>query len=130
MEAISRKGMGGLGCPDSPEGDVDYPLHDSPRNDTPHTNDNEYNSLVQNRNQMNQGGKISSTLTPLNLFRLSLTCFDSILKMKTMRSLGPSGLVRSACLTILPNFQTFCFQHVTPWDYLPTTPRYPQTLRP
>ena len=66
MEHIARKGMG-VGCPDSPEGDADYPLHDSPRNDTPHTNDNEYNSLVQNRNQMNQGGKI------LTQFHVSLT---------------------------------------------------------
>ena len=55
MEAINRKGLGGLCGPDSPEGDGDYPLHDSPRNDTPHTNDNEYQSLVQNRNQLNQG---------------------------------------------------------------------------
>ena len=31
--------------------------------------------------------------------------------------------------TISQNFQTSYFQHVTHWDYLPTTPRYPQTLR-
>jgi len=66
MEHIARKGMG-VGCPDSPEGDADYPLHDSPRNDTPHTNDNEYNSLVQNRNQMNQGDILFSARHPLGL---------------------------------------------------------------
>lgn len=53
MEAISRKGLGGLGCPDSPEGDADYPLNDSPRNDSANQNDNEYQAILQNRNQIN-----------------------------------------------------------------------------
>lgn len=56
MEAIGRKGLGGLCGPDSPEGEVDYPLHDSPRNDSSNQNDNDYQALVQNRNQINAGG--------------------------------------------------------------------------
>ena len=54
MEAISRKGLSGLCGPDSPDGD-DYPIGDSPRNDS--NNDNDYPSIIQNRNQINSGGK-------------------------------------------------------------------------
>ena len=57
MEAISRKGLGGLMGPDSPDGGEDYPLNDSPRNDS--TNDNEYQAILQNRNQINSQGKKS-----------------------------------------------------------------------
>ena len=53
MEAISRKGLSG---PDSPEGDVDYPLNDSPRNDSSNQNDNDFPGIIQNRNQINSGG--------------------------------------------------------------------------
>ena len=59
MEAISRKGLGGLCGPDSPEGDGDYPLHDSPRNDSSNQNDNDYGlsqAILQNRNQINAAG--------------------------------------------------------------------------
>ena len=59
MEAISRKGLGGLCGPDSPEGDGDYPLHDSPRNDSSNQNDNDYGlsqAILQNRNQINSAG--------------------------------------------------------------------------
>jgi len=52
MEAISRKGLSGLCGPDSPDGD-DYPIGDSPRNDS--NNDNDYPSIIQNRNQINSG---------------------------------------------------------------------------
>jgi len=63
MDAITRKGLGGLCGPDSPEGDGDYPLHDSPRNDSTNQNDNEYLAALQNRNQINSaGGRL-----PLNL---------------------------------------------------------------
>ena len=54
MEAISRKGLSGLCGPDSPEGDIDYPLNDSPRNDSNNQIDNDF---IQNRNQINSGGK-------------------------------------------------------------------------
>lgn len=50
MEAISRKGLSGLCGPDSPEGDVDY--DDSPRGESGQ-NDNEYPTMLQNRNQIN-----------------------------------------------------------------------------
>ena len=56
MEAISRKGLSGLCGPDSPEGDVDYPLNDSPRNDSSNQNDNDFPGIIQNRNQINSGG--------------------------------------------------------------------------
>ena len=56
MEAISRKGLSGLCGPDSPEGDVDYPLNDSPRNDSSNQNDNDFAGIIQNRNQINSGG--------------------------------------------------------------------------
>ena len=58
MEAISRKGLSGLCGPDSPEGDIDYPLNDSPRNDSSNQNDNDFAGIIQNRNQINSGGKI------------------------------------------------------------------------
>ena len=61
MEAISRKGLGGLCGPDSPEGDGDYPLHDSPRNDTANQNDNDYQAILQNRNQLNSAGMLIYT---------------------------------------------------------------------
>ena len=56
MEAISRKGLSGLCGPDSPEGDIDYPLNDSPRNDSSNQNDNDFAGIIQNRNQINSGG--------------------------------------------------------------------------
>jgi hypothetical protein len=55
MEAITRKGMGGLCGPDSPEGDGDYQLHDSPRNDSSNQNENEYQARLQNMNALNAG---------------------------------------------------------------------------
>ena len=70
MDAITRKGLGGLCGPDSPEGDGDYPLHDSPRNDSTNQNDNEYLAALQNRNQINSAGGnyIVSHISPLYLF--------------------------------------------------------------
>jgi len=61
MEAITRKGLGGLCGPDSPEGDGDYQLHDSPRNDSSNQNENEYQARLQNMNALNAGR------LPLNL---------------------------------------------------------------
>ena len=55
MEAITRKGLGGLCGPDSPEGDGDYQLHDSPRNDSSNQNENEYQARLQNMNALNAG---------------------------------------------------------------------------
>ena len=55
MEAITRKGLGGLCGPDSPDGDGDYQLHDSPRNDSSNQNENEYQARLQNMNALNAG---------------------------------------------------------------------------
>ena len=67
MEAITRKGMGGLCGPDSPEGDGDYQLHDSPRNDSSNQNENEYQARLQNMNALNAGNY--DFLSKYNFFR-------------------------------------------------------------
>lgn len=50
IETINRKGLGGFG-PDSPEGDADYPLNDSPTND-----DTQHEDFQNRNNQINSAG--------------------------------------------------------------------------
>ena len=59
VETIHRKGLGGNG-PGSPDGDDDYPLEESPRNDNSNHIENEYQAAMhlQNRNQLNIAGML------------------------------------------------------------------------
>ena len=84
MEAITRKGLGGLCGPDSPEGDGDYQLHDSPRNDSSNQNENEYQARLQNMNALNAGNydfffkmkkKIWNLAKPLEFLQYILVFF-------------------------------------------------------
>ena len=64
MEAITRKGLGKQYGPDSPKGDGDYQLHDSPRNDSSNQNENEYQARLQNMNALNAGNYLFSGIWP------------------------------------------------------------------
>ncbi|TRY71666.1 hypothetical protein TCAL_12110 [Tigriopus californicus] len=77
VETITRKGLGGFG-PDSPEGDADYPLADSPRGSHEVQDNNEFQSILQHRNQINASSGMNrhegdpSGSPKLNLSPLSL----------------------------------------------------------